>query len=76
MSGQVYALLGSPALVRNEANRILDKVVPDRDPMILQKMTAEEGEQLLPGAILSFSMFSPNQVFVVRRFEESTPGFL
>ncbi|MAA78543.1 MAG: DNA polymerase III subunit delta [Deltaproteobacteria bacterium] len=76
MSGQVYALLGSPALVRNETNRILDKVVPDRDRMILQKMTAEEGEQLLPGAILSFSMFSPNQVFVVRRFEESTPGFL
>ena len=44
MSGQVYALLGNPALVRNETNRILDKVVPDRDRMILQKMTAEEGE--------------------------------
>lgn len=76
MSGQVYAFLGSPALVRNETNRILDTVVPDRDHMILQKMTAEEGEQSLPGAILSFSMFSPSQVFVVRRFEESTPIFL
>ena len=76
MSGQVYAFVGSPALVRNEANRILDKLVPDRDQLILQKMTAEEGEQQLPEAILSFSMFAPSQVFVVRRFEESAPGFL
>ena len=76
MSGQVYAFVGSPALVRNEANRILDKLVPDRDQMIVQKMTAEEGEQQLPEAILSFSMFAPSQIFVVRRFEESAPGFL
>ena len=57
MSGQVYTFVGSPALVRNETDRILDKLVPDRDRMILQKMTAEEGEERLPGSILSFSMF-------------------
>ena len=32
MSGQIHVFVGSPALVRNEATRILDKLVPDRDP--------------------------------------------
>ena len=76
MSGQVYTFIGSPALVRNETNRILDIHVPDRDGMVLQKMTAEEAEQSLPGEILSFSMFSPNQVFVLRRFEDASPNLL
>lgn len=76
MSGQIYTFLGSPALVRNETNRILNIHAPKRDGLVLQKMTAEEAENVLPGEILSFSMFAPSQVFVVRRFEESSPNFL
>jgi DNA polymerase III delta subunit len=76
MSGQIFAFLGSPALVRNEAKRIIEERAPGRDSLQFQRMYAEEAEKNLPEEILSFSMFSSSRVFWVQNLETASQSLL
>ena len=67
----MFSFLGEPALTRNAGNQIVDKFVPDRDPISFLFLHAEDAEKNLSAEIMSFSMFSPSRVFWVGTLEKS-----
>jgi len=72
----MYSFLGEPALTRNEANQIVEKHAPKRDPMEFLFLHAEDAEKTLRAEIMSFSMFSPSRVFWVGTMEKASATLL
>lgn len=76
MKVPVFTFLGNPALVRNEADRMISEKSPERDSLCFQRIAIEDAFVLLPQELMSFSMFASSRVFLVTKLEEASVELL